>query len=48
MGENNLCDRTVRNWMNEMRFSYRNAKGKQALTPKQKKTRLEWAKQKKS
>ena len=44
----NVCDRTVRNRLNEMRFTYRKAKRKPALTPKQKKTRLQWAKEKQS
>uniref|UniRef100_A0A671NXU9 Uncharacterized protein n=1 Tax=Sinocyclocheilus anshuiensis TaxID=1608454 RepID=A0A671NXU9_9TELE len=44
----NVCDRTVINRLNEMRFKYRKAKRKPALTPKQKKTRLQWAKEKQS
>uniref|UniRef100_A0A672SN36 Transposase Tc1-like domain-containing protein n=1 Tax=Sinocyclocheilus grahami TaxID=75366 RepID=A0A672SN36_SINGR len=36
-----VCDRTIRNRLNEMRFKYRKVKRKPALTPKQKKTRLQ-------
>jgi transposase len=32
-----VCDRTVRNRLKEMRFTYRKAKRKPSLTPKQKK-----------
>uniref|UniRef100_A0A4W6BIB5 Transposase Tc1-like domain-containing protein n=1 Tax=Lates calcarifer TaxID=8187 RepID=A0A4W6BIB5_LATCA len=42
----NVCDRTVRNRLKEMGFTYRKAKRKPSLTPKQKKTRLQWAKEK--
>ncbi|CAJ0951568.1 unnamed protein product [Ranitomeya imitator] len=42
----NVCDRTVRNRLKEMEFTYRKAKRKPSLTPKQKKTRLQWAKEK--
>lgn len=41
----NVCDRTVRNPLNEMRFTYRKAKRK---TPKQKKTKEHLAKEKQS
>uniref|UniRef100_A0A4W6EZN1 Transposase Tc1-like domain-containing protein n=1 Tax=Lates calcarifer TaxID=8187 RepID=A0A4W6EZN1_LATCA len=41
----NVCDRTVRNRLKEMGFTYRKAKRKPSLTPKQKKTRLQWAKE---
>uniref|UniRef100_A0A671WUZ7 Transposase Tc1-like domain-containing protein n=1 Tax=Sparus aurata TaxID=8175 RepID=A0A671WUZ7_SPAAU len=34
--------------VNEMGFTYRKAKRKPSLTPKQKKTRLQWAKEKQS
>ncbi|KAL7380620.1 hypothetical protein ABVT39_020779 [Epinephelus coioides] len=44
----NVCDRTVRNRLKEMGFTYRKAKRKPSLTPKQKKTRLQWAKEKQS
>lgn len=40
----NVCERTVRNRLKEMGFSYRKAKRKPSLTPKQKRTRLQWAK----
>ncbi|CAJ0964526.1 unnamed protein product [Ranitomeya imitator] len=43
-----LCDRTVRNRLKEMGFTYRKVKRKPSLTPKQKKTRLQWAKEKQS
>uniref|UniRef100_A0A3B5QVP4 Transposase Tc1-like domain-containing protein n=1 Tax=Xiphophorus maculatus TaxID=8083 RepID=A0A3B5QVP4_XIPMA len=41
----NVCDRTVRNRLKEMGFQYRKAKRKPALTPKHKRTRLQWAKE---
>uniref|UniRef100_A0A3B3QGW8 Transposase Tc1-like domain-containing protein n=1 Tax=Paramormyrops kingsleyae TaxID=1676925 RepID=A0A3B3QGW8_9TELE len=44
----NVCDRTVRNWLREIEFRYRKAKHKPSLTPKQEKTRLQWAKEKQS
>uniref|UniRef100_A0A672Q5G6 Transposase Tc1-like domain-containing protein n=1 Tax=Sinocyclocheilus grahami TaxID=75366 RepID=A0A672Q5G6_SINGR len=44
----NVCDRTVRNRLNKMGFTYRKAKRKPALTPKQKTTRLQWSKEKQS
>ncbi len=44
----NICDRTVRNGLKEMGFTYRKAKRKPSVTPKQKKTRLQWAKEKQS
>lgn len=39
----NVCDRSVRNWLDEIGFILKRAKWKPALTPKQKKTRLQWA-----
>uniref|UniRef100_A0A3B3YRI5 Transposase Tc1-like domain-containing protein n=1 Tax=Poecilia mexicana TaxID=48701 RepID=A0A3B3YRI5_9TELE len=44
----NVCDRTVRNRLKEMGFQYRKAKRKPALTPKHKRTRLQWAKERQS
>ena len=44
----NVSDRTVRNRLNEMGFTDRKAKRKQELTPKQKKTKLQLAIEKKS
>uniref|UniRef100_A0A3B5QUP0 Transposase Tc1-like domain-containing protein n=1 Tax=Xiphophorus maculatus TaxID=8083 RepID=A0A3B5QUP0_XIPMA len=44
----NVCDRTVRNRLEEMGFQYRKAKRKPALTPKHKRTRLQWAKERQS
>uniref|UniRef100_A0AAR2K6C9 Transposase Tc1-like domain-containing protein n=1 Tax=Pygocentrus nattereri TaxID=42514 RepID=A0AAR2K6C9_PYGNA len=44
----NVCDRTVRNRLKEMGFQYRKAKRKPSLTPKQKRTRLQWAKERQS
>ena len=44
----NVCDRNVRNRLNEMGFTYRKAKRKPTLTPKQKRTRLQCAKEKQS
>lgn len=43
-----VCDRTVRNRLKEMGFSYRKAKRKPALTSKQKRARVRWAKEKQS
>lgn len=39
-----VCDIIVKNWLNEMRFTYRKTKGK--LTYKQKKMRLKLSKEK--
>uniref|UniRef100_A0A8B9JPA9 Transposase Tc1-like domain-containing protein n=1 Tax=Astyanax mexicanus TaxID=7994 RepID=A0A8B9JPA9_ASTMX len=39
----NVCDRTVRNRLKEMGFQYRKAKRKPSLTPKHKRTRLQWS-----
>lgn len=36
LGRNCVCDKTVRNWLNEIEFRYRKAKEKSVLTPKQK------------
>uniref|UniRef100_A0A3B1IMH6 Transposase Tc1-like domain-containing protein n=1 Tax=Astyanax mexicanus TaxID=7994 RepID=A0A3B1IMH6_ASTMX len=44
----NVCDRTVRNRLKEMGFQYRKAKRKPSLTPKHKRTRLQWAKERQS
>uniref|UniRef100_A0A672Y5E8 Transposase Tc1-like domain-containing protein n=1 Tax=Sphaeramia orbicularis TaxID=375764 RepID=A0A672Y5E8_9TELE len=44
----NVCDRTVRNRLKEMGYTYRKTKRKPSLTPKQKKNRLQWAKEKQS
>uniref|UniRef100_A0A3B3XAG8 Transposase Tc1-like domain-containing protein n=1 Tax=Poecilia mexicana TaxID=48701 RepID=A0A3B3XAG8_9TELE len=44
----NVCDRTVRNRLKEMGFQYRKAKRKPALKTKQKRTRLQWAKERQS
>lgn len=44
----NVCDRTVKNWLNEVGFTYGKAKGKPPLTPKKKTTRLQWSKEKQS
>uniref|UniRef100_A0A3B5BFX1 Transposase Tc1-like domain-containing protein n=1 Tax=Stegastes partitus TaxID=144197 RepID=A0A3B5BFX1_9TELE len=41
----NWSHQTVRNRLKEMGFPYRKAKQKPSLTPKQKKTRLQWAKE---
>lgn len=43
-----VCDRTVRNRLKEMGFTYRKAKRKPSLTSKQKKTRFQWAKERQS
>lgn len=43
-----VCDRTVQNRLKEMGFSYRKAKRKPSLTLKQKRTRLQWAKERQS
>lgn len=42
----NVCNRTVRNQLREIRFRYRKAKRQPSLTPEQKKTRFQWAKKK--
>lgn len=39
----NICYRTVRNRLNKMGFTRREAKQKPALTPKQKRSSLQWA-----
>uniref|UniRef100_A0A3Q0RED3 Transposase Tc1-like domain-containing protein n=1 Tax=Amphilophus citrinellus TaxID=61819 RepID=A0A3Q0RED3_AMPCI len=44
----NVCNRTVRNRLKEVGFTYRKAKRKPSLTPKQTKTRLQWAKERQS
>uniref|UniRef100_A0A3Q2ZWT6 Transposase Tc1-like domain-containing protein n=1 Tax=Kryptolebias marmoratus TaxID=37003 RepID=A0A3Q2ZWT6_KRYMA len=44
----NVCDQTVRNHLKEMGFTYRKAKRKPLLTPKQRKTKLQWAKERQS
>uniref|UniRef100_A0A3B4YMY3 Transposase Tc1-like domain-containing protein n=1 Tax=Seriola lalandi dorsalis TaxID=1841481 RepID=A0A3B4YMY3_SERLL len=38
----NVCDRTVTNRLKEIGFTYRKAKQKPSLTPKQKRPRLRW------
>uniref|UniRef100_A0A3B4TA56 Transposase Tc1-like domain-containing protein n=1 Tax=Seriola dumerili TaxID=41447 RepID=A0A3B4TA56_SERDU len=43
-----VCDRTVRNRLQEVGFTFRKAKRKPSLTPKQKRTRLQGAKEKHS
>ncbi len=42
----NVCEQTVRKHLKEMGFTNRKVKGKPSLTPKQNKTRLQWAEEK--
>ena len=44
----NVCKRTVRNRLNDMEFTYTNAKQKPVLIHKRKKMRLNWAEKKQS
>ena len=44
----NVCNRTLRNQLNEKGFTYRKARGKPTLRHKHKRMRLKWAEEKQS